>query len=127
MESTISDLLESKNRLAYEKGQLQNRVDQLQRDLQSMENLQKDALKQTRVKSEIEIKLKEVDSFLFFSIFVNKPNIVSVNDYFLSSLYIVSFTLNKKWNNKALLTSVRAIRNILPSFSTPGNIYIVSP
>ncbi|XP_071501599.1 coiled-coil domain-containing protein 150-like [Diadema antillarum] len=59
VEATISDLLESKSRLAYEKGQLQNRVEQLTKELAAMETVQSEAGKQRRAKAELESKLSE--------------------------------------------------------------------
>nr|XP_054769093.1 coiled-coil domain-containing protein 150-like [Lytechinus pictus] len=59
VESTITELLDSKNRLAYEKGQLQNRVEQLQRDMRSMENIHADASKLKNINSDLEAKLRE--------------------------------------------------------------------
>ncbi|XP_030842858.1 coiled-coil domain-containing protein 150 isoform X2 [Strongylocentrotus purpuratus] len=59
VESTITELLDSKNRLAYEKGQLQNRVEQLQRDMKSMDNVHADASKLKSINADLEAKLRE--------------------------------------------------------------------
>ncbi|XP_022099991.1 coiled-coil domain-containing protein 150-like [Acanthaster planci] len=49
VQSTIAELLESKNRLAYDKGRLQSRVDQLQKELEGLANARTDGLQLQKV------------------------------------------------------------------------------
>lgn len=69
----MSGLLEQKNRLAYDKGKLQTRVDQLQAELESLGDTKAELAKLTRHNSELENKYKKVTMNRALFIFVCLP------------------------------------------------------
>ncbi|XP_071805005.1 coiled-coil domain-containing protein 150-like [Asterias amurensis] len=64
VQSTIAELLESKNRLAYDKGRLQNRVDQLQGEMASLAGAQADVHQLKKVNDIMQAKLSKTSGEL---------------------------------------------------------------
>ena len=62
VEKTMTDMLEQKNKLAYDKGRLQSKVDQLQRDLESLANAQTELVQSKKLNASLEVKYHEVSS-----------------------------------------------------------------
>ena len=62
VEKTMADMLEQKNKLAYDKGRLQSKVDQLQRDLESLANAQTELVQSKKLNVSLEAKYHKVSS-----------------------------------------------------------------
>ena len=62
VEKTMTDMLEQKNKLAYDKGRLQSKVDQLQRDLESLANAQTELVQSKKLNASLEVKYHKVSS-----------------------------------------------------------------
>ena len=89
MEKGLNEMMEQKNRLAYDKGRLQNRVDDLQREVESLANSQSEATQLRKVSSSLESNFKKVLTIVLSHIWTNR--IVQARFYFGSQL-----TLKKK-------------------------------
>ena len=56
----MAEMLEQKNKLAYDKGRLQSKVDQLQKNLESLANAQTDLVKARKSNTTLEAKYHKV-------------------------------------------------------------------
>ena len=56
----MADILESKNRLAYEKGQLQSRVAELQHQLSALANTQAELQRVKKVETALQARFEKV-------------------------------------------------------------------
>lgn len=60
VESSMTELLEAKNRLAYEKGQLHQRLEALQRELEATTKVQTENKHLKKMKTSLESQVKKV-------------------------------------------------------------------
>ncbi len=56
----MTDMLEQKNKLAYEKGRLQSKVDQLQKEVEQLAEAHTDSVGLGKMKQALEAKLNKV-------------------------------------------------------------------
>ncbi len=56
----MTDMLEQKNKLAYEKGRLQSKVDQLQKEVEQLAGAHTDSVGLGKMKQALEAKLNKV-------------------------------------------------------------------
>ena len=59
-------MLAQKNKLAYDKGRLQSKVDQLQKDLESLANAQTDLVQARKLNTTLETKYHKVSNDKYY-------------------------------------------------------------